>query len=138
MSSKQSSSIPRDESADTIGTYSEIEIEESRRYDEEDSVSDDEGSDAESDEEFYMNDEGSSKDIKGKGVAHSNGTADTPPAQDRTKTEKKARSWSDIDLSLVVALVSPIGNWLTGSDHVKNLFLILLLIFYLHQTVEGT
>ncbi|KAI0078442.1 hypothetical protein K474DRAFT_1594123 [Panus rudis PR-1116 ss-1] len=45
-------------------------------------------------------------------------------------------SWSDLDLSLVIALVSPIGNWLTGSDHIKNTFLIAFLIFYLHQLIE--
>ncbi|KIP01845.1 hypothetical protein PHLGIDRAFT_131070 [Phlebiopsis gigantea 11061_1 CR5-6] len=46
------------------------------------------------------------------------------------------RSWSDLNLSMIVALVSPIGNWLTGSDHVKNLLLLLLLVFYLHQLIE--
>jgi hypothetical protein len=40
-------------------------------------------------------------------------------------------------LSVVVALVSPIGHWLTGGDHIKNLFLIVLLIFYLHQLIQG-
>ncbi|KAI9057586.1 hypothetical protein FKP32DRAFT_1598168 [Trametes sanguinea] len=49
---------------------------------------------------------------------------------------KRAGSWADLDLSIIVALVSPIGNWLTGGDHIKNLFLIILLIFYLHQIVE--
>lgn len=47
------------------------------------------------------------------------------------------RSWYEFDLAVVVALVSPIGNWLTGGDHVKNLLLIVLLIFYLHQIIEG-
>jgi hypothetical protein len=46
-------------------------------------------------------------------------------------------SWYEFDLSVVVALVSPIGNWLTGGDHVKNLLLLLLLIFYLHQIIES-
>lgn len=46
-------------------------------------------------------------------------------------------SWLGYDLSIIVALVSPIGNLLTGSDHIKNIFLILLLIYYLHQLVEG-
>ena len=43
----------------------------------------------------------------------------------------------DLDLSIIVALVSPIGNWLTGGDHIKNVFLIILLIFYLHQIIES-
>ncbi|KAI0742564.1 hypothetical protein C8Q80DRAFT_1108746 [Daedaleopsis nitida] len=49
---------------------------------------------------------------------------------------KKSSSWTDLDLSIIVALVSPIGNWLTGGDHIKNIFLIILLIFYLHQIIE--
>ncbi|TEB23085.1 hypothetical protein FA13DRAFT_1740394, partial [Coprinellus micaceus] len=47
-----------------------------------------------------------------------------------------SRSWYEFDLAVVVALVSPIGNWLTGGDHIKNLLLIVLLIFYLHQIIE--
>ncbi|PPR08285.1 hypothetical protein CVT24_001127 [Panaeolus cyanescens] len=48
-----------------------------------------------------------------------------------------SRAWYEFDLAVVVALVSPIGNWLTGGDHIKNLLLIVLLIFYLHQIIEG-
>jgi hypothetical protein len=48
-----------------------------------------------------------------------------------------SRSWYEFDLSVVVALVSPIGHWLTGGDHVKHLLLVLLLIFYLHQIIES-
>ncbi|EDR00821.1 uncharacterized protein LACBIDRAFT_313036 [Laccaria bicolor S238N-H82] len=47
-----------------------------------------------------------------------------------------SRAWYEFDLAVVVALVSPIGNWLTGGDHIKNLLLIVLLIFYLHQIIE--
>lgn len=47
------------------------------------------------------------------------------------------RAWYEFDLSVVLALLSPIANWLTGSDHVKNILLILLLVFYLHQIIEG-
>ncbi|KAJ3536688.1 hypothetical protein NMY22_g5923 [Coprinellus aureogranulatus] len=47
-----------------------------------------------------------------------------------------SRSWYEFDLAVVVALVSPVGNWLTGGDHIKNLLLIVLLIFYLHQIIE--
>ncbi|KJA26608.1 hypothetical protein HYPSUDRAFT_63850 [Hypholoma sublateritium FD-334 SS-4] len=47
-----------------------------------------------------------------------------------------SRAWYEFDLAVVVALVSPLGNWLTGTDHVKNLLLIVLLVFYLHQIIE--
>ena len=49
-----------------------------------------------------------------------------------------SHAWYKFDLAVVVALVSPIGNWLTGGDHIKNLLLIVLLIFYLHQIIEST
>ena len=49
-----------------------------------------------------------------------------------------SRAWYEFDLAVVVALVSPIGNWLIGGDHIKNLLLIILLIFYLHQIIEST
>ncbi|KAK7046030.1 hypothetical protein VNI00_007025 [Paramarasmius palmivorus] len=47
-------------------------------------------------------------------------------------------AWYKFDLTVVAALVSPIGNWLTGGDHVKNVLLVLLLLFYLHQVIEGS
>lgn len=47
------------------------------------------------------------------------------------------RSWYEFDLTVVAALASPIGNWLTGGDHVKNAILVLFLLFYLHQIIEG-
>ncbi|KAI3603907.1 hypothetical protein WG66_004412 [Moniliophthora roreri] len=45
-------------------------------------------------------------------------------------------AWYKFDLTVVAALVSPIGNWLTGGDHIKNVLLVLLLLFYLHQVIE--
>ncbi|KAJ3887400.1 hypothetical protein GG344DRAFT_55761 [Lentinula edodes] len=48
----------------------------------------------------------------------------------------KARSWYEFDLAVVAALVSPVGQWLTGGDHIKNLLFVLLLVFYLHQIIE--
>lgn len=50
---------------------------------------------------------------------------------------ESSKGWYEFDLSVILALVSPIGNWLTGGDHVKNILLVLLLIFYLHQIIEG-
>ncbi|KAI6002479.1 hypothetical protein F5J12DRAFT_928203 [Pisolithus orientalis] len=47
------------------------------------------------------------------------------------------KAWYEFDLAITVALVSPVGNWLTGGDHVKNVMLLLLLVFYLHQIIEG-
>jgi hypothetical protein len=45
--------------------------------------------------------------------------------------------WYKPSVPVLLALAPPIGNWLTGGDHVKDLLLLLLLVFYLHQMVEG-
>ncbi|KAK0184891.1 hypothetical protein F5146DRAFT_1074004 [Armillaria mellea] len=46
------------------------------------------------------------------------------------------RAWYQFDLAVVAALVSPVGNLLTGGDLVKNLLYIFLLLLYLHQLIE--
>ncbi|KAF9468461.1 hypothetical protein BDZ94DRAFT_1184174 [Collybia nuda] len=66
-------------------------------------------------------------------------TSNLAPPKDRghpSPMSPNSRAWYEFDLAVVVALVSPIGNWLTGGDHIKNLLLIILLIFYLHQIIE--
>ncbi|CAL1697600.1 unnamed protein product [Somion occarium] len=86
-------------------------------------------------EELHAELNGSAREDKGKGVARSQESSIKDHSVPKTP-KPKSGSWSELDLSLVVALVSPIGNWLTGSDHIKNLLLIAFLIFYLHQLIE--
>jgi hypothetical protein len=50
---------------------------------------------------------------------------------------RSSSSLADLDLSIIIAVIAPLVNWLTGSDQLKNLFLILFLIIYLHQLVQG-
>ncbi|KAJ7875480.1 hypothetical protein B0H14DRAFT_3437035 [Mycena olivaceomarginata] len=45
--------------------------------------------------------------------------------------------WYKPSAPVLLALAPPIGNWLTGGDHVKDLLLLLLLVFYLHQISPG-
>ncbi|KAG8215489.1 hypothetical protein J3R82DRAFT_9122 [Butyriboletus roseoflavus] len=59
------------------------------------------------------------------------------PAETELPDAVNERAWYEFDLSVVLALLSPIANWLTGSDYVKNILLIFLLVFYLHQLIEG-
>lgn len=56
---------------------------------------------------------------------------------DDDSSPTRSRAWYEFDLAVLVALVSPAGNWLTGGDHVKDLLLIVLLILYLHQIIES-
>ncbi|KAI0920334.1 hypothetical protein AcV5_010101 [Taiwanofungus camphoratus] len=76
------------------------------------------------------------RNSKGKGVAVSPRQRGASGHSEAHPLERTKSSWADLDLSIIVAFVSPIGNWLTGGDHIKNLFLIILLIFYLHQLIE--
>ncbi|KAF5353487.1 hypothetical protein D9756_007955 [Leucocoprinus leucothites] len=50
--------------------------------------------------------------------------------------EVPQRAWYEFDFMVMIALISPVGNWLTGGDHVKNLLSVALLVFYLHQVIE--
>jgi hypothetical protein len=54
-----------------------------------------------------------------------------------SKEPPRSSSWADLDLSIIVAVIAPLVNWLTGSDQLKNLFLVLFLVVYLHQLVQG-
>lgn len=60
-----------------------------------------------------------------------------PPSTGEAVDAHASRAWYEFDLAVMVALSSPVGHWLIGGDHVKNLVFVLLLIFYLHQLVEG-
>ena len=100
-----------------------------------------------SESEYLSEASGENSEAEELGDTSNDGVGETPEsylAQDETlfppagiSSETRLSSWSDLDLSVVVALVSPIGHWLTGGDHIKNLFLIVLLIFYLHQLIQG-
>ncbi|KAI9436229.1 hypothetical protein H4582DRAFT_2058898 [Lactarius indigo] len=43
---------------------------------------------------------------------------------------------TDLDLSVIISLIAPLVDWLTGCDYLENLFLVLFLIVYLHQIVQ--
>ena len=47
------------------------------------------------------------------------------------------KAWYEFDVAVAAALVSPLGNWLTGGDYIKNLLLVFLLLYYLHQIIES-
>lgn len=51
--------------------------------------------------------------------------------------KQRSRAWYEFDLAVLVALVSLACQWLTGGDYVKNLFMLVLLVYYLHQIIEG-
>lgn len=58
------------------------------------------------------------------------------PRMIHKKSSRRTTFGTDLDLSVIIALIAPLVNWLTGSDHLKSLFLVLFLIVYLHQLVQ--
>lgn len=64
-------------------------------------------------------------------------TRSTSSVYRESDRSSSSSGWLGLDLSIIVALVSPLGNLLTGGDHIKNVLLLLLLVYYLHQLVEG-
>ncbi|KAF8259097.1 hypothetical protein EI94DRAFT_1752502 [Lactarius quietus] len=58
------------------------------------------------------------------------------PRKMHKKSSRRTSFWTELDLSVIIALIAPLVNWLTGSDHLKSLFLVLFLIIYLHQLVQ--
>ncbi|KAF7314401.1 OTU domain-containing protein [Mycena kentingensis (nom. inval.)] len=62
--------------------------------------------------------------------------ADEDEEQDEEDPEPERRPWYKPSLPVVLALSPALGNWLTGGDYLKDLLLLILLIFYLHQLVE--
>ena len=48
-----------------------------------------------------------------------------------------SRAWYEFDWAVLVALVAPACQWLTGGDYIKNLVMLVLLVYYLHQIIEG-
>ena len=61
----------------------------------------------------------------------------TRPAPTMSAAPRDSASWMEVDPSIALALAVPLGSWLTGGDHLKNLFLALLLVVYLHQLISG-
>ncbi|KAG1763921.1 hypothetical protein EDD22DRAFT_1042688 [Suillus occidentalis] len=85
----------------------------------------------------------SGSDTPSPSVRPPDGSPSSTPHEENGSSERSSvvetessKGWYEFDLSVILALVSPIGNWLTGGDHVKNILLVLLLIFYLHQIIE--
>ncbi|KZV72305.1 hypothetical protein PENSPDRAFT_751046 [Peniophora sp. CONT] len=60
----------------------------------------------------------------------------TSPMSAPAVAPRSSAPWMEVDPSIVIALSVPIGGWLTGGDHLKHLFLALLLVVYLHQLIS--
>ncbi|KAJ7500828.1 hypothetical protein B0H11DRAFT_2225213 [Mycena galericulata] len=88
-------------------------------------------------EEGYDEDDEGERAQERAGMDNGNGHIAPDAAEDDAiDPPHTPRPWYQPSLPVLLALAPPIGNWLTGGDHVKDLLLLLLLVFYLHQLVE--
>ena len=46
--------------------------------------------------------------------------------------------WKDLDVSVVISLLTPLLSWTFGAEYVKNVLVALFLVYYLHQLIEGS
>ncbi|KAJ7937687.1 hypothetical protein B0H13DRAFT_2302517 [Mycena leptocephala] len=69
-------------------------------------------------------------------TAHPAAPSTSTPHDNDDSHPPAARPWYQPSLPVLLALAPPIGNWLTGGDHLKDLLLLLLLVFYVHQLIE--
>lgn len=75
---------------------------------------------------------------------HSSAPAELPNPSPAPSKQRRApppatesRPWYLPSLAVACALVPPVGNLLTGGDEIRNLIFMVLLMWYLHQIVEG-
>ena len=74
-------------------------------------------------------------DDRPRGSSRPSYAYETSPHAPATLPEQS--TWYQFDTAVLVALASCLGNFLTGGDHLKNILLAGLLVFYLHQIIEG-
>jgi hypothetical protein len=55
----------------------------------------------------------------------------------RRPPRHQKRAWYELDTSILLALLAPVAIWLSGGDHLQNLVLLVVLVLYLHQLIEG-
>ncbi|KAJ7222134.1 hypothetical protein GGX14DRAFT_428147 [Mycena pura] len=86
---------------------------------------------------------GYEEDEEGEGVSSQEGTSNSRQATalatgaaEEDDSTPAPRPWYKPSIPVLLALAPPVGNWLTGGDHIKDFLLLLLLVFYLHQLVE--
>ena len=46
--------------------------------------------------------------------------------------------WKDLDISVIISILTPILSWIFGREYVKNILVAIFLVYYLHQLIEGS
>lgn len=46
--------------------------------------------------------------------------------------------WKDLDISVVISILTPLLSWAFGREYMKNVLVAIFLVYYLHQLIEGS
>jgi hypothetical protein len=71
----------------------------------------------------------------GKLDSSTNGFPVRPVDEPRDRTISSP--WKDLDISVVISILTPLLSWAFGTEYVKNVLVAILLVYYLHQLIEG-
>ena len=52
--------------------------------------------------------------------------------------ERASSPWKDLDISVVISILTPLLSWAFGTEYVKNVLVAIFLVYYLHQLIEGS
>lgn len=52
--------------------------------------------------------------------------------------DRPASPWKDLDISVVISILTPLLSWTFGREYVQNVLVAIFLVYYLHQLIEGT
>ncbi|KAF9791975.1 hypothetical protein BJ322DRAFT_996754 [Thelephora terrestris] len=75
-----------------------------------------------------------SKEPAGKPDSQTNGFTARPV--DQLHDQAPSSPWRDLDMSVVISILTPLLSWAFGREYMKNILVAIFLIYYLHQLIE--
>lgn len=76
------------------------------------------------------------QELKEKLEARTNGFM--APPTDELQDHIFSSPWKDLDISVVISILTPLLSWAFGGEYMKNAFVALFLVYYLHQLIQGS
>ena len=76
------------------------------------------------------------QDSDGKPYSQTNGFTVRPA--DERYDRNTSSPWKELDISVVISILTPLLSWAFGREYMKNVLVAILLVYYLHQLIEGS
>jgi hypothetical protein len=76
------------------------------------------------------------QDSDGKPDSQTNGFTVRPADERYERTTSSPRK--ELDISVVISILTPLLSWAFGREYMKNVLVAILLVYYLHQLIEGS